>query len=151
MVWHDKMGHFKENDVIEALGIFLHKLKIEPDRTALGTTAAPLRFHALDEEPVDPYRETILPERNALACSRSQFFTIPAIQNSLPLFGIGSFGHAELDVTMREGNIAARGIIRDPQQVPPPPEVVAFAFDILARGLALLPPRSVSQLAHSDR
>ena len=55
------MCQFVKNDVVETLDIFFSKLQIKPDRLALRSAAAPFRFHALDEEPIDFDIQVALP------------------------------------------------------------------------------------------
>ena len=45
----DEMDHLMDDDVLEKVFGLFHKFRIEPDMSCLMITAAPLRFHSLQE------------------------------------------------------------------------------------------------------
>jgi hypothetical protein len=72
VVRQQEVRHLVKNDVVETIRSVLGKLQIEPNRSPLRITAAPLGSHTLNEKPIQCDPEPLLPFGDKVFCLPTQ-------------------------------------------------------------------------------
>jgi hypothetical protein len=135
-----------EHDVVETCTRLLGQLRIEADVLRGWIAAAPLAAHRLNEQLVDPYIQTLLPESNQLSGFLPQLIAVPGRQDALTFLQSGARPEGKDQMSGVNLN-PGRGIhLLDVEQQPLAPERVGFTLDdqpgtlpLLSRKSSLLP------------
>ena len=89
VVSFQQVGHFVDDDVFEAFRWLLGEFQIEPDASGRGIAGAPFGFHAFDAPVGDLDAQDRLPLLDQGRYQGLQSLAIPALQDTLTLFGVG--------------------------------------------------------------
>ena len=66
VIWDNEVCELMQNNVVQALDIFLGEFEINPNGATLRAASTPLGFHALDKEALNLDAQCVLPFVNQL-------------------------------------------------------------------------------------
>jgi len=137
MVAFEEVGHFVDDDVLQALGRFFSQFQVEPDAPGRDVAGAPAGAHPPDAPSGHADTHDGLPFGDQRRDDFLQQVAIPGQQQGFPLQPVraGPDAHFE-DAVVAQSELRRPGLFDDLQPVVPPPDVVAFAVDQSALGLA---------------
>ena len=86
------MGHFMDDDVLQAVWILLGEFDVEPDMASLAVARTPLRFHAADA-PLRHFEiKLLLPFRDEVGQRLAQLLPILAVEVLTPTLRFCALG-----------------------------------------------------------
>ena len=136
-----KMGHFMDDDVLQALPWLACKRGIQADGRLVRVAAPPLGLHPAHKEPLDVHRHDALPLLDKRLGRGAQFITVPFLQKFLLTGGIRSWPDPQHQPVVAEFHGGRLIDLQQVEQVPLAPDVVALTVQILSGRLALLIPQ----------
>jgi len=139
MVPLQQMHQFVDDKIFQALHRLFHQFEVQPDTAGLDVAGAPLGFHLFDT-PLDNLNpQDRLPFLQQRRDQDFQLLAIPSLQHPFAPLGTGFRLHMEFQRGFVSQHDSGRPrLFSDTQAVAPPPQIVTFAADHLALGLARL-------------
>ena len=85
-----QMHQLMDQHVLQAQHGLLDQFQVQPDAPSFGIAASPARLHPLDPNLGDRLAHPGLPFREQRGKQRPELATVPALQDSIPLFMNGA-------------------------------------------------------------
>lgn len=117
----DEMHEFVGNDVFETLHGLLGQFEVQPDATGFGVASAPSGFHFLYAPVCELDAQDGVPFLDKRWNQFFELLTIPMVQNSVALPGIGFWPHMEFERGLITQLNTGNSIEFDHTQAIPPP------------------------------
>src|SRR6185312_8285320 len=132
------MRDFVQHDVFQAFDRLLGQIGVETDVLRLRIAAAPASLHTLNEHPIGLHPQSFLPFFDERRHGHPQLAPVPSFHHLPAMFPRSTGPDTQHQTPWRQLD-PRRGIpFNHTQKVASSPDIVAFAFDVLARRLALL-------------
>ena len=126
------------DDVFKAFRRFLGEIGVETNAACNRVAATPFGLHPPHKKPLHLHADVRLPFRDQWRHGLPELLTIPFLYDGLPLVFIGARTNMEPHPAVRQFNGRRMIAFNDLQQVTPPPDIMAFAVEILPWSFTVL-------------
>lgn len=126
-----EVHHLVNDDVFQEILRFFHQLGIEADVTRPVIAASPLSFHPLQEIACDLHSQPRFPLIDQLRYEIVEKGLVPVVDHLGAFVRTAAGAHAQGDAPVVERYTRFGFPMGKGQQIAPPPEIMALAFDEL--------------------